>query len=468
MTRSRAGAGSGTAATERLARQLAASLTPDEIHEVLAASLLALSVPERKKMFEAVGRATAESVRRILERPPPRRGKDRVTTSAAHLAMEWTAAWEGWEGCVSDAADEHGPFVVHDPPWESPWFDGTAFSAALDATVSPIRRLWPRAVAADLVADIDVAETLVEGTREIASASPEWMSPPPTEDLTYGEPVTALLLDALDVRNRSEGRDAYGLVVAIRAVEDSLDPAGLDADAVMRFIGRLSPRDRAVVQKGIAGARTTPMWTLYLGMPRSHWFRSFQALNAELSPDLGLDLSRQNVASDWRLAGPVLDALRKRREHREIIELAARAVHSLLRLRDGEAWAPPDHSWRLFRRRDGPLPRRVIAAPRSASLFGGEKPRKRRGEQRTPRLLLSSASCSRGRSTGSPSSMRSRSIRRALPGQATNSSVSGVSSSCGRAPWARRKRRTTARPGWPCSSMQRGAGRPPVPHSGKG
>ncbi len=95
-----------------------------------------------------------------------------------------------------------------------------------------------------------------------------------------------------------------------------------------------------MVLRGMTAHGSAGHWTTVLGAAHSRWFKIHQALAKRWAPALFEEVSRANIARDWKLALPLVTDLVRRKSFDQAGPLIEAAVRALLRLETGEVWDP--------------------------------------------------------------------------------------------------------------------------------
>jgi len=203
----------------------------------------------------------------------------------AKIRQEWESAWAAWEDCVAESGDEDGKYVLQDHEWEAPYFDTAAVANDLERVAARIRRLLPRVIDERLCKPtFRFAEVLRETADAIGGGLPKWMDGS-WEPAWFGREVTGCLLEAEWRMAQRAGTDAFEYVDAILALDQSLDNAGLDDQAIVAFVLDLPAAERRAILAGIDRSRQSGLWERVLGTTNSRWSRMARKLERRRGPE---------------------------------------------------------------------------------------------------------------------------------------------------------------------------------------
>ncbi|MFH1177785.1 MAG: hypothetical protein V1750_10295 [Acidobacteriota bacterium] len=329
-----------------LLEMLEATLAREEVRKVLAGALLALDEEGLERLSARLGGEVASTLRAVLrsfrgpvdgQPPPPGRGK---------VAEEWQRTIEDWDECIAESRGEHGRFIEQEASWEPPYLAVGELARELDAIAARLRPMIGPAVSSGLVNDFSFGELLDESLGEIGGDLPEWMDGWDAGDL-FGPEVTACLVEwelctGAAGWHGAGGQDAFQAVERVRSREAAWQEAGLDGDALSGVVLALAADAQQEVLAGIDTHVGDPSWQEDLAPVHGHWFRLYEALLARHAPDRHIDLCRQRIAEDWRLALPVIERLLAQGRAAEAAAVAgeaAQALGSALR-REAAQWSP--------------------------------------------------------------------------------------------------------------------------------
>jgi hypothetical protein len=315
-------------------------LSEEEIQRVLACAILALDERGRDRLVARLGEETGGTLGRLLAS----RGRSRTTAQpapgSARILEEWGKAWDDWEACVAESADEDGRYVVREHHREEPYLDGSSLAQDLEPIGARMRKVLERVMDEGLAPEFSFLAAIKDLDAEIGSGLPEWMDPSSGDGCLLGPEVTECLLEWEWRACRRDGRNAFELADAIRNLEASARIVSLDDDTIARFIRALGDADQQAVLKGIAAHRNASHWAEVLGAARSGWFKIHNELARRWDSALFEETSRKNIAHDWELALPLVADLLRRKSFGQAWPLIEEAVRALLRLKPGQAWDP--------------------------------------------------------------------------------------------------------------------------------
>ncbi|MCG8554291.1 MAG: hypothetical protein MJD61_03240 [Proteobacteria bacterium] len=321
---------------EQLHEALSSALSREERERVLACALFALDEAGLERLTKGLGSETGPAVRAVLQSSvgtSPERGP-----SKARVKQDWDEAWGEWEGRVAEASYEEGDYVQQDEHWEPPYLDTYTLTKDLEAIAARVRPLIPRILDDQLDPDFSFAATLLQAAQEVGSGLPEWMEG--WEPLDFGPQVTTGLLEWEWRVAQQRGLAAFRILEGIRELDASLEDAGLDDEAIGRFVLALDEVDQKGILQGIDAHRSKGPWDVLLEHVHSGWFRMYQELARKWEPPLFEATSLANIANDWRLALPLVKTRLKKKQFVEALTLIDEAVRTLLRLKPGESWDP--------------------------------------------------------------------------------------------------------------------------------
>ena len=321
---------------EQLDEAVSSALSREERKRVLVCALLALDEAGLERLIKRLGSETGPTVRAVFQSSTgtsPERGP-----SQARVKQDWDEAWGEWEGRVAEAGHEEGDYVQQDEPWEPPYLDTCTLANDLEAIAARVRPLIPRVLDDQLDPDFSFAATLSETAQEVGSGLPEWMES--GEALDFGPEATTGLLEWEWRVAHQKGLAAFRTLEGIRELDASLEDAGLDDEAIGRFVLALDDIDQKGILQGIEEHRSKGPWGELLEHVHSGWFRMYQELTRKWEPSLFEATSLANIANDWRLALPLVKTRLKKNQFAEALTLIDEAVRALLRLKPGESWDP--------------------------------------------------------------------------------------------------------------------------------
>jgi len=318
-----------------LLEALSQVLSEQEMQRVLGGALLEMDQAGRRRLIKRLGKDTGAALQQVLEPEPghkqQRPGKDKIRQG-------WKRLWGEWNDCVFESSSEDGRYVIQDEHWEPPYFDSMSLAADLEPIAARMRELIPRVVDEELDPEFSFSGAIEEADAEIGSGLSEWIDDP--EGCGFGQQVTTCLLEWEWRVGQRAGRDPFEIVDSICNLDSSLRRAGLDGEAIARFVRALGEPEQQVILKGIAEHQHTDPWATVLREPRSGWFALHQELARRLDTDQFLASCRANITQDWELALPPVKDLLGRKAFDEAQSLVEEAVTALLQLSPGETWDP--------------------------------------------------------------------------------------------------------------------------------
>ena len=105
------------------------------------------------RLVARLGEETGRTLRRLLAP----RGRSRTTAQpspgSAKIREEWEKAWDEWEACVAESADEDGRYVVREHHWEQPYLDGSSLAHDLEPFAARMRKILERVMDDGLAPD---------------------------------------------------------------------------------------------------------------------------------------------------------------------------------------------------------------------------------------------------------------------------------------------------------------------------
>lgn len=277
---------------------------------------------------------------------PAAAGCSPATRNGRRRTGEWQRAIEDWHECIAESQDEHGRFVEQEASWEPPYLAVGELARGLDAIAARLRPTIGPAVRSGLVDEFSFGELLDESLREIGGDLPGWMDGWDAGSL-FGPEVTACLVEwelctGAAGWHGAEGQDAFQAVDRVRRYEAAWQEAGLEGGALLGVVLALAADAQQEVLAGIDARVAESSWHEDLATVHGHWFRLYEALLGRHAPERHIDLCRQRIGQDWRLALPVIErwlAEGRAAEASAVAGEAAQALCVAVRREVGQ-WSP--------------------------------------------------------------------------------------------------------------------------------
>lgn len=170
-------------------------LSEEEIQRVLACAILALDERGRERLVARLGEETGGTLGRLLAS----RGRSHTTAQpspgSAKILEEWGKAWDEWEACIAESADEDGRYVVREHHWEQPYLDGSSVAQDIEPIAARMRKILERVMDEGLAPEFSFLTAIKDLDAEIGSGLPEWMDPSSGDGCPLGPEVTGCLLE---------------------------------------------------------------------------------------------------------------------------------------------------------------------------------------------------------------------------------------------------------------------------------
>ena len=325
---------------EALLERLSCGLSDEEMQRVLVWALMTLHGKDLDQLFARLGPETGGTLKSILaERGKATKGRSPVA-GTAKVRQEWERAWHDWWQCVEVSSDEQGEYVLQEHHWKPPYLDTYALTGDLEPIAERMGKLLGRVIGEDLDPDFSMAAAFVQTAAETGSGLPEWMDQAEGDSIEFQEQATRCLLEWEWLAAQRDGLGAYDFVRNVRRTELSDSRVCLDGGVVAEFIDSLRGANQQAILRGINEHRRAKEWSEVLSKVYSHWLRIYQHLCRRWDSQKYLEMCRQGISTNWRLALPVVDELLKKKNVKGAAEVAEEAVRSLPHLRGGETWDP--------------------------------------------------------------------------------------------------------------------------------
>lgn len=327
------------ASTEKeLIERLTASLSGEEIQTILACSLLSLDPAGIERLAARLETETASTLRGVLLSPGKTTRPATSQPSIDKIRQEWDSAWQDWDACLAETADEDGKYVMQEHHWEPPYLDKSALAEDLEPIAARMRIVLPHVFERNLAPDFSFAHALQDTVADIGGFSEEIEDS--GEEFAFGPEVTRCLLDWEWRRVRRENLKAFQFLDSICVLEHSGKDMYLDHSTIGDFVFALETQVQKEILQGIVLHRQSGHWARALESVHGGWFALYQKLCRKWDPALYLETCQKGVSQNWKLALPVIDGLIGRKAFPDAVLLVEEAVGSMLRKTEGERWDP--------------------------------------------------------------------------------------------------------------------------------
>jgi len=321
-----------------LIEALSANLSRKEIQKIFERSLLSLDSAGIEQLAAGLDVETAATVRKVLESPCKTVKSKPKQPTIGKIRQEWDSAWQDWDACIAETADEGGKYVLQEHHWEPPYLDKSAFAEDLEPIAARIHVLLPQVFDRNLAPDFGFADAL-RATAEEVGGSSEYIEDS-GEGLAFGPKVTRCLLEWEWKRARRDNLGAFAFLDDICALEHSGEELFLDHPTIGGFISTLEAEAQKEMLQGIVRHRQSGHWARALESAHGGWFVLYKKLCQKWDSGRFLEVCQKGVSQNWKLALPVMDDLIARKAFPDAVVLAEEAVRSMLRMREGERWDP--------------------------------------------------------------------------------------------------------------------------------
>ncbi len=340
-------------------KQLEESLSQGQLERVLIHALQALDDAGVERLVEALDDDSASVVQEVL-RPPVRapkgKSKAKPAPTAGKLRQEWDKVWADWDAVIENTGGEDGPYTTQEHSWEAPYFNATAVADDLAPIGKRLEAFLPAALNQGVDPEFRFLDRLTEADDLVGEGLPDWIEV--NEPVDLGPAFTRSLLTWDWFYAHQEGVSLTGFASDVCAGTAGLEKIAIDEDALCAFFLGLDRGLQKELQRGLQQAKARPPWRGVLDAPRSAWFSLYRALCEDFAGDEFLAVSQANIAQDWRLALPVVDALSKKGQHAEAIQVIKAAIRAMNGVSKSKDWDPTFFLFGEYRGHFGGSPER--------------------------------------------------------------------------------------------------------------
>lgn len=330
------------AGEESLLPRLTGALSEEELQRVLVCSLLVMDEAARERLVECLGPETGATLRSVLH--PARKGARGTrpsgpAASRGKLRQDWERLWSEWAGVVAETSRAHGRYVQQEERWDPAYLDTTAIAEDLDAIAARMRPLIAPVIQEQAAPDFSFIEAIAELDDDLGAGLGDWLE---SVDESYlGRQVTSCLLEWEWTVTQQNNLGAPAFADSIRDLERRLHQLILDREALVEFVLGLAEKHLRAILGSITRQRTSERWEDVFHQAYGAWPELLRELSQRWEPALFEDLSRANVARNWRLALPLIQGALERKAVAEALSLVDEALESMLRPGDKrDRWNP--------------------------------------------------------------------------------------------------------------------------------
>ncbi|MBF0100919.1 MAG: hypothetical protein HQK77_08435, partial [Desulfobacterales bacterium] len=318
---------------KKIGDKVIASLTTQELAEVLDALFTFLNSGQIEKILSDINTDTASVILELLN---PKNEVTQPVISQNKLYEEWRTLWEKWDDIVSDLGDEYGKYIFQEDRWDEPSFDSDRFADDLDAVaeemVPMLAQIWEMRIEKDSI--FEEALSVIE---DWMKTYPEWINEQEV-GCFLDTAVTECVLQWTWLISDGNPEIFLGRLITL---ENDLEFFSLSKDAYENFFADRTDEENKSIYQYIKTHENDSIWKDRLGRIHSIWHHIYYEYSKTVEPENCLRLSYNLLDQNWQYGIPLIKDKLEKNNLTQAEELYEKTLNSFAgKNRDGEVWKP--------------------------------------------------------------------------------------------------------------------------------